>query len=294
MEKYIIILLILGLMYFVQTNTASSENFEGTSSSTIVDDWQAINALAQISADLMSNGGVKVPGKLDVIGNLSATGTLGITGAANVGSLTSTGSINSNINTWNTSSDGMRRTYYSDKLQSYYASGNGEHRFRTGKSSGAGGQDGPSILGDAGMILDGSANLAVAGNLTVNGITIADIRNSLAPEVFGVGSYSWKYADAANVCKQYNNSVVATTAQLTQAQNNGADWCSTGWVSDNTATGLYPITTNIQGGCGNGSSGIKSFLPGSGTAGVTCFGVKPRFGTPNILPFNGFTWSQRS
>lgn len=111
------------------------------------------------------------------------------------------------------------------------------------------------------------------------------------PEVFQVapGGYTIAQADAATTCGIYGASV-ATSAQVAQAQQQGADWCSTGWVADSN-TPMYPITTSTQDGCGNGATGVMQYLPPSNTAGVNCYGVKPAQGTPDILAFNQSAWT---
>jgi hypothetical protein len=114
------------------------------------------------------------------------------------------------------------------------------------------------------------------------------------PEVFMVtpGGYTVTNQNAQTVCDRYG-ARVATTADLTAAQIAGADWCKTGWVADDT-NAKYPITFSKQQGCGSGSTGIITWNPAGGLAGVNCFGVKPAQGADNaVLPF-GMTWSQAS
>lgn len=136
-------------------------------------------------------------------------------------------------------------------------------------------------------------------------------------EVFQVSGYNKTLADAPVVCQSLG-ARVATYAELDEAQKNGANWCSTGWVSDRTNTAFYPITYDIQGGCGNGRSGVidwigdvywfKTYLGQSSgyKAGVNCFGNKPEeaaankmvgpnsFAPQTILPFNKNQWSRYS
>ena len=109
-------------------------------------------------------------------------------------------------------------------------------------------------------------------------------------EVFqvSVNGYTTPQSGAEGVCATYN-SRVATTAQLTAAQQAGADWCSTGWVSDN-ASAMYPTNTSTGPGCGG--PGVQVWTPGSGNAAVNCYGVKPPYGTAQVLPFNQSRWSQ--
>ncbi len=113
-------------------------------------------------------------------------------------------------------------------------------------------------------------------------------------QVFAVGpGYNYTQAQAQQICSQYG-SQVATTAQLQDAQSMGADWCFTGWVSDST-TPMYPITTNVQGGCGNGNIGIMNYAPPNNLAGVNCYGPKPGiddYPAGTIQPFSQTQWSQ--
>lgn len=101
--------------------------------------------------------------------------------------------------------------------------------------------------------------------------------------------YQFKQSDAAAVCASYG-ATVATTAQLTAAQAQGADWCSTGWVADST-TPAYPITTSVDPGCGS-APGIQQFLPSTGLAAVNCYGKKPAPNTPGVYLFGPLnnTW----
>jgi hypothetical protein len=52
----------------------------------------------------------------------------------------------------------------------------------------------------------------------------------------------------------------------------------------------YPISTSIQGGCGNGSTGVMTWTPDSKKAGVNCFGKKPAQGTQGITKQNATHW----
>ncbi len=110
------------------------------------------------------------------------------------------------------------------------------------------------------------------------------------PEVFqvSVNGYTTAPGDAEGVCATYN-ARVASTAELTAAQQAGADWCSTGWVSDN-ASAMYPTNTSTGPGCGG--PGVQVWTSGSGKAAVNCIGVKPPYGSAQILPFNQTSWNQ--
>ena len=97
-------------------------------------------------------------------------------------------------------------------------------------------------------------------------------------EVYQVpGGYDYKYSQAEGVCNQYGASV-ATSAQLSNAQSLGAEWCSAGWVSDS-LTAQYPMQSS-QPGCG--SAGINNYITATSandtntSASVNCFGTKPQ------------------
>jgi hypothetical protein len=58
---------------------------------------------------------------------------------------------------------------------------------------------------------------------------------------------------------------------------------------------MYPITTNVQGGCGNGNIGIMNYAPPNNLAGVNCYGPKPGiddYPAGTIQPFSQTQWSQ--
>jgi len=111
------------------------------------------------------------------------------------------------------------------------------------------------------------------------------------PEVFHIQGYNWTKDEALDKCKVYDsNARLATYSELEQANRAGADWCSTGWVSDKD-TAHYPIIVP-RSGCSN-SPGIQTYLPPSGKAGVNCYGIKPAQ-TRDLAPFNSFYWSENS
>jgi len=75
--KIIELLLFLFILYKLYQNDINKENFESTTNS--VDDWTAVNQLAQISKQLML-GGLTVPGALSITGDLTAKGTINSAG----------------------------------------------------------------------------------------------------------------------------------------------------------------------------------------------------------------------
>jgi len=111
------------------------------------------------------------------------------------------------------------------------------------------------------------------------------------PEVFqpAIG-YSSTQADAPAVCATYG-AQVATLAQLQTAQQQGADWCSAGWVADD-PTPHWPTNTSTQPGCGIGSPAVVAWMPPNNLASVNCFGKKPApSSSASIMPFNTTSWN---
>ena len=104
----------------------------------------------------------------------------------------------------------------------------------------------------------------------------------------GQQTYSYTKDQAQAVCATYG-ATVATSAQLATAQQQGADWCSSGWVADSDIP-AYPITTSVDPGCAS-APGVQQFAPQNGLAAVNCFGKKPA-PTPGIYLFGplGNTW----
>jgi len=70
MEKYIIILVILAAIYYIQNKLQITEGFEGAPVQSVggVDDTNAINTLAQIAKNLMT-GGFTIPGSINLTNN---------------------------------------------------------------------------------------------------------------------------------------------------------------------------------------------------------------------------------
>jgi hypothetical protein len=97
-------------------------------------------------------------------------------------------------------------------------------------------------------------------------------------------------SQASTACQNMFGASLATNAQLTAAKNAGAQWCAAGWTSDDGIE--YPMQSTVT-GCGN--AGINNNGT-TGTAGATCYGVKPPEGTVNIREFSTVTnqWSEYS
>lgn len=139
-------------------------------------------------------------------------------------------------------------------------------------------------------LLDGNGVVVAKKTITSTTLVIPlDFRSSTAPatcnacdanqkkrEVFWMArgnGYSHIKPDAEGVCNAVG-ATNATYAQVQSAQAQGADVCMTGWVKDY-AQAIYPISAQIDGGCGNGSTGIKTYTPSNNLAGAWCYGVKP-------------------
>ncbi len=115
-------------------------------------------------------------------------------------------------------------------------------------------------------------------------------------EVYIVGpGYDYSHEEAAGVCAKYGGQV-ATKADVESAWRAGANWCFTGWVSDQEEA-IYPINEQTVSGCA-GRPMVASWTPPFKKAGVTCFGPKPARGAVKegvIIPFNvpKNVWNQR-
>lgn len=95
--------------------------------------------------------------------------------------------------------------------------------------------------------------------------------------------------DATVQCTQYN-AQLATYIQLQDAQTDGAQWCSGGYVTDGNS--YYPMQVATS-GCGS-KVGIVSYGNGGTVAGATCYGIKPPSGSANIALWSSNTgkWSK--
>lgn len=115
------------------------------------------------------------------------------------------------------------------------------------------------------------------------------------PEVFYVQpGYIWTKSEGDSVCSKYNNSKLASMSQLNDAYNKGAQWCGSGWVSDD-QFGKYPMQQGGIPGCSPGGPGIQTYLDSNvDKAGVNCYGPKPQQGTSDVFVFSNINnkWSQ--
>ena len=68
----------------------------------------------------------------------------------------------------------------------------------------------------------------------------------------------------------------------------GANWCFTGWVSDQEQS-VYPINEQTIPGCADRPM-VATWTPDYKKAGVTCFGPKPLRTSPEAGPIKPFNW----
>ena len=101
-----------------------------------------------------------------------------------------------------------------------------------------------------------------------------DSKNKAKSEVYYAdkGAYPKMYSldyNAAQALAKTLGGTLATPAQLQEAQKSGAQWCSSGWLSDKSQQ--YPMQAAVQ-GCGNRAGIIADSLAKSG---ATIYGPKP-------------------
>lgn len=115
-------------------------------------------------------------------------------------------------------------------------------------------------------------------------------------EVYIVGpGYDHSREEAAGVCAKYGGRV-ATRAEVEGAWRAGANWCFTGWVSDQEQS-VYPINEQTIPGCADRPM-VATWTPDYKKAGVTCFGPKPLRTSPEAGPIKPFNlpkniWNQK-
>ncbi len=102
-------------------------------------------------------------------------------------------------------------------------------------------------------------------------------------EVFHVPLNNYTFKEAGDLCRAFN-SRLATYQEVENAYNNGANWCSYGWSSDQMA--LFPIQNSVYNELKNipghehdcGRPGVNGgFMKDNSLKfGVNCFGKKPK------------------
>jgi len=218
MEKYIIILVILATIYYIQSKLLI-EGFEAAPAQSLggVDDTNAINTLAQISKQLMA-GGITVPGNIIIEGDLvfpkpttikgagrlhiggeellyilnkagvmigkewGGNGNLTVQGNTTIGGyLAINGSLSPAHSVWHTSTDGKHRLHYGNNSHTFYKTADA-HVWRNRDDHDR-------------MVLDHGANLRVDGGLTVGGHFILNnpiYRKHDIAGYFHIRAYGWR------------------------------------------------------------------------------------------------------
>ena len=195
MEKYLVIILVILLMYTLyqcwNLATVTTEGFGDATVPTDVDTNNSIKTLAQLATDLQSGGGLKVPGVQSLangVWHTSLDGKYRVHYGANArtyfgtqdgyewrnkgdGTIMALGDngVQSVLNgVWHTSLDGKNRVHYAANSRTYFGSQSGyEWRNKADQSV---------------MVVEDNGNSTVYGNLTVGGMDIVaaikDLQNS--------------------------------------------------------------------------------------------------------------------
>lgn len=192
-------------------------------------------------------------------------------------------------------------------LGSQYASANGQYNIQEGRLNPAKPEAATKARATGGITgvkqLYNNANVTSNNNSLKNEDRAEAIRDSYGDrilaseaEVYMVGpNYIHSREEAAGVCAKYGGRV-ATRTEVDNAWRAGANWCFTGWVSDQEGA-VYPINDDLIQGCAL-SPMVAQWTPEYKKAGVTCFGPKPARnaqGINIILPFNTVkkVWNQK-
>lgn len=104
------------------------------------------------------------------------------------------------------------------------------------------------------------------------------IRGSVSSnEVYSIAGAFTSKELAQSGCESFGGTL-ATKAQLQSAFVAGAEWCYTGWISDETNQ-YYPMQKTGVETCSEGLSGPTLIKKNQSTAGANCYGIKPKKGT---------------
>lgn len=128
---------------------------------------------------------------------------------------------------------------------------------------------------------------------------IKDLNNKFdRPEVFQpISGYTIPQNDAEQICKEYD-ATVATADQLINAQYNGANWCSWGWLADSSYPAFpmnnIPLDSTGNPVLGCGKIGVNRYDTPINLSAVNCYGIKPSENNnkDKIRPFNDDKWSE--
>ena len=89
-------------------------------------------------------------------------------------------------------------------------------------------------------------------------------------------SYDMTQTEATATCRALGGEL-ASKAQLTQAYDDGAEWCSCGWTSDNNTNGYFPMQS-AKAGCSTKREIIEcqpAAYNKQGKYNANCYGVYP-------------------
>ena len=139
------------------------------------------------------------------------------------------------------------------------------------------------ILNNLGKNILHKGDVLIENEANIIGEELGMVEKSLEqPEVFNIQDNVYTYDDAKAVCKAYD-AKLATYNQIEKAYNEGGEWCSYGWSSEQMI--LYPTqkqtydklqkTKGHEHDCGR--PGINGGYIGNKKAkfGVNCYGIKP-------------------
>ena len=124
---------------------------------------------------------------------------------------------------------------------------------------------------------EGIQHYYLSAGKTPTSITNLIIGSVSSNEVYIIAAPFSTKALAQSACESFAGTL-ATKAQLQSAFTAGAEWCSTGWISDETNQ-YYPMQRTGVAGCSDGLSGPTLVQKNQSTASATCYGIKPQKGT---------------
>lgn len=138
-----------------------------------------------------------------------------------------------------------------------------------------------------------NTNLFTKESIGCKGTESCDKLSDNQKEVYHIGGYDKNWYQADQKCKEFG-ARLATSSELQEAFEKGADWCSSGHTKDNNAQ--FPLQVGRP-GCGG--RGVMTYGNPNDLRGANCYGVKPPEGTPGVMGFVANTidsyqqrWSQ--
>lgn len=116
------------------------------------------------------------------------------------------------------------------------------------------------------------------------------------PQVFHIDNQVFTYNNAKKLCKNTFNAEIATENNMNEAYNQGANWCSAGWIDGQSI--MHPIQPDYfksiskkqQNDCTGkggkpGLQGGKFYNPNM-KFGVNCYGKKPKVNNSKLKRLN--------